>query len=123
MGVPSSPTAIQASEGKRVLVHAAASEVDQTCFANTAILVTQPGEAPVLQWIVDTSLLGPELTAFHENALGGLGALIEHPPARGAPRGFTELRIATKDVPCDVVEQLHRRLRAAIRTNEADGTT
>lgn len=93
-----------------------ANDVDPMPFVQAAVLVTRPGEAPALQWIVDTSIHGPELTAFHQDALGGLGALVDHGPARGAPRGFTELRIVATDVPDDVVDQLPRRLRAALAT-------
>ncbi len=100
-----------------MLVNTAANDIDPRCFVKAAVLVTRPGEAPALEWIVDTSLHGPELTAFHQSALGGLGTLIEHGPVRGAPRGFTELSVAVTDVPRDVIEQLPRRLRAAVMTS------
>lgn len=89
------------------------NQVESLPFIHSAALVTRPGEDPALQWIVETGLLS-ELSAFHDHSLGGAGTLTEHPPTRGASRGFVQLRVATRDLPAELVAQLPRRLRVAI---------
>jgi hypothetical protein len=96
------------------MVITATTEVDPGRFPHLAVLVTRPGEAPVFQWIVDTALHGPELAIFHRVTLGGAGTLVEHPPAKGLPHGYTQIRVPVAELPAGVVEELPRRLRAAI---------
>lgn len=88
-------------------------QLEAPAFVQSAALVTRPGEDPALQWIVETGLLS-ELSAFHDHSLRGAGTLTEHPPTKGASRGFLQLRVATRDLPAELVDQLPRRLRVAI---------
>jgi hypothetical protein len=97
-----------------VLLNAQPTELEQNLLVNKAMLVTRPGEAPALKWIVDTKVQGPELAAFQAETLRGGGTLIEHESARGAPHGFTELCVAAADVPAEVIALLPRRLQAAV---------
>lgn len=92
----------------------ATTQIEPVNLVQAAILVTGPDRAPALQWIVDTSLLSEELTEFHQEVIGGRGSLIHHEQVRGAPRGYTELRVAISEVPAAVLEQLPRRIHAAI---------
>lgn len=92
----------------------APTQVEPINLTQAAILVTRPGEDPALQWIVDTGLLGEELLAFHQEAMDGRGVIVQHDPVRGAPRGYTELRVAVTEVPADVIERLPRRIHAAV---------
>lgn len=92
----------------------ATTQIETVDLVPAAILVTGPDQAPALQWIVDTSLLGEELTAFHQEAIRGRGNLVQHEPVRGAPKGYTELRVPIAQVPADVMARLPRRIRAAI---------
>ena len=95
-------------------MYLAPPQVEPINLTQAAILLTRPDQAPALQWIVDTSLLGEELIAFHQEALRGRGTLVQHEQVRGAPRGYTEVRVAISEVPADVVERLPRRIHAAI---------
>ena len=95
-------------------MYLAPAPVEPMNLTQAAILLTRPDQAPALQWIVDTSLLGEELIAFHAETLGGRGSMVQHEPVRGAPRGYTELRVPVSEVPADVVERLPRRIHRAI---------
>lgn len=92
---------------------AVANQVPPTPLVLAAALVTRPEQPPALQWIVDPTR-HDELTTFHHDILGGAGTLTQHPPTKGASRGFSELRVDTSDVPPELVAQLPQRLRAAI---------
>lgn len=100
----------------------AAAEGNTRHLLSLVALVTCLGQTPVLQWIVDTGVLGEELIAFHQSALGGAGTLVEHPAAKRAPRGFTEVRLPISELPTTVLVLLPRRLRATI-TDFGSGRT
>lgn len=102
-----------------MLTKTGAVAIDPTFFVNGAVLLTRPGQAAALQWIVDTGLHGVELAAFHQEVIGEVGAITQHEPGRGAPHGFTELRVPVRDLPAGLIEQLPRRLRAAVTAARA----